>query len=63
MARPSTARAASLTASFSVGCAWQMRAKSSDTKFFATIKTPADVDKTMGTTLTGWLSPVQKQCS
>jgi hypothetical protein len=41
----------------------QMRAKSADTKFFATIKTSEDVSKTMGPTLTGWLSPVTRHCS
>jgi hypothetical protein len=40
-----------------------MRAKSEDTKFFAAIKTPEDVDKTMGPTLTQWMSPVNRHCS
>ncbi|WP_127500630.1 hypothetical protein [Actinoplanes solisilvae] len=40
-----------------------MQARSADAAFFAAIKTPADVDKTVGPTLTEWLSPVQKRCS
>lgn len=41
----------------------QMRAKSADAKFFAAIKTSEDVNKTMGSTLTAWLSPVNRHCS
>jgi hypothetical protein len=41
----------------------QMRAKSADKKFFAAIKTSEDVSKTMGATLTGWLSPITRHCS
>jgi hypothetical protein len=41
----------------------QMRAKSADKKFFAAIKTGEDVNKTMGATLTAWLSPVTRHCS
>ncbi|MCO8271743.1 hypothetical protein M1L60_14190 [Actinoplanes sp. TRM 88003] len=43
--------------------ATQMHAKSTDAKFFEAIKTPKDVEKTLGTTLTGWLSPVSSRCS
>ena len=41
----------------------QMKAKSADKKFFATIKTAKDVDQTMGVTLTGWMSPITRHCS
>jgi hypothetical protein len=41
----------------------RMHAKSTDTKFFGTIKTSQDVEKTMGPTLTAWLSPVTRHCS
>jgi len=40
-----------------------MRAKAADKKFFAGIKTAADVERTMGPTLTEWMSPVTKHCS
>ncbi|MEU4622075.1 hypothetical protein AB0G04_19180 [Actinoplanes sp. NPDC023801] len=41
----------------------QMRKKSADTKYFGTIKTPDDVSKAMGPTLSAWLAPVQRHCS
>ncbi|WP_250002947.1 hypothetical protein [Actinoplanes sp. M2I2] len=41
----------------------QMHAKSTDAKFFDGIKTAKDVNKTLGPTLTGWLSPVTRHCS
>ena len=41
----------------------RMRATSADPKFFGAIKTSGDVQKTMGPTLTGWLSPVARHCS
>lgn len=41
----------------------RLRATSADTKFFAAIKTGEDVNKTMGSTLTEWLSPVTRHCS
>ncbi|MDY7087913.1 MAG: hypothetical protein SYR96_22750 [Actinomycetota bacterium] len=40
-----------------------MHAKSTDTKFFNTIKTTKDVDKTLGTTMSQWLSPVSRHCN
>jgi formiminotetrahydrofolate cyclodeaminase len=40
-----------------------MQDKSADAKFFAAIKTPDDVSKAMGPTLTAWLAPVQSKCS
>jgi len=40
----------------------QMRAKSADPKFLATIKTTKDVDQALGPTLTQWLSPVTRHC-
>ncbi|MBU2668278.1 hypothetical protein KOI35_32675 [Actinoplanes bogorensis] len=40
-----------------------MHKKSTDAKFFATIKTSKDVDKALGPTLTEWLSPVSRHCS
>ncbi|GGN64619.1 hypothetical protein GCM10010112_25050 [Actinoplanes lobatus] len=40
----------------------QLRTKSGDAKFFQAIKTPEDVNKTMGQNLTEWLSPVQRHC-
>ncbi|MCY1138163.1 hypothetical protein OWR29_09155 [Actinoplanes sp. Pm04-4] len=43
--------------------ATQMHQKSTDEKFFNAIKTTKDVDKTLGPTLTGWLSPVTRHCS
>ncbi|MCM4084822.1 hypothetical protein [Paractinoplanes hotanensis] len=43
--------------------ATQMHAKSTDAKFFGAIKTSKDVEKTLGATLTGWLSPVTARCS
>lgn len=39
-----------------------MRDKSADAKFFSAIKTPDDVSKAMGQTLTAWLAPVQNKC-
>lgn len=41
----------------------RMRTTSADPKFFRAIKTTGDVAKTMGPTLTGWLSPVSRHCS
>jgi hypothetical protein len=41
----------------------RMQATSTDPKFFAGVRTTADVQKTMGPTLTGWLSPVTRHCS
>ncbi|MFF5077305.1 hypothetical protein ACFY36_09645 [Actinoplanes sp. NPDC000266] len=41
----------------------QLRTKSGDTKFFATIKTEKDVTTTLGPTLKEWLSPVTRHCS
>ncbi|MFC7534333.1 hypothetical protein [Actinoplanes sp. GCM10030250] len=41
----------------------QLRAKSKDAAFFKTIKSPADVDKTIGPALTEWLSPIQRHCA
>ncbi|WP_250034234.1 hypothetical protein [Paractinoplanes maris] len=43
--------------------ATQMHSKSTDDKFFGAIKTSKDIDKTLGPTLTGWLSPVTRHCS
>ncbi|WP_328468331.1 hypothetical protein OHA21_51505 [Actinoplanes sp. NBC_00393] len=40
----------------------QMHAKSTDAKFFGAIKTPEDVNKAMGPTLTSWLSPLSEHC-
>jgi hypothetical protein len=40
-----------------------MHDKSADAKFFGAIKTPDDVSKAMGPTLTAWLAPVQSKCS
>ncbi|MFC4065943.1 hypothetical protein [Actinoplanes subglobosus] len=40
----------------------QMHKKSTDAKFFATIKTPDDVNKAMGPTLSEWLAPVAGKC-
>ncbi|MEV6301877.1 hypothetical protein AB0M02_20865 [Actinoplanes sp. NPDC051861] len=41
----------------------QLRAKAKDAAFFKTIKSSADVDKALGSTLTEWLTPVQRHCS
>ncbi|MBL7258134.1 hypothetical protein [Paractinoplanes lichenicola] len=41
----------------------KMHAKSTDATFFGTIKTSKDVDKTLGPTMTEWLSPVSRHCS
>ncbi|GAB2567862.1 hypothetical protein Aab01nite_44220 [Paractinoplanes abujensis] len=41
----------------------KMHAKSTDAKFFSAIKTSKDVDKTLGPTMSDWLSPVQRHCS
>jgi hypothetical protein len=41
----------------------QMHDRSTDDKFFATIKTTDDVTKAIGPTLTEWLSPLQQRCS
>ncbi|MEU4159175.1 hypothetical protein [Actinoplanes sp. NPDC026670] len=41
----------------------QMHAKSTDAKFFATIKSTDDVTKAIGPTLTEWLGPVQRRCA
>ncbi|MGK5682130.1 hypothetical protein [Actinoplanes sp. URMC 104] len=41
----------------------RMHAKSTDATFFAGIKTGKDVSKTLGPTMTQWLSPVQRHCS
>ncbi|MBM2621076.1 hypothetical protein JIG36_36805 [Actinoplanes sp. LDG1-06] len=41
----------------------RMHAKSTDAQFFGAIKTTKDVDKTLGPTLTEWLSPVQRHCT
>ncbi|WP_433789119.1 hypothetical protein [Actinoplanes sp. CA-252034] len=41
----------------------QMHDKSTDAKFFATIKTTEDVTEAIGPTLSEWLSPVQRHCS
>ena len=41
----------------------RIRTTSADPKFFAAVKTTADVQRTMGPTLTGWLAPVTRHCS
>ncbi|GIE80763.1 hypothetical protein Aph02nite_67130 [Actinoplanes philippinensis] len=41
----------------------QMQKKSTDEKFFRAIKTPDDVNKAVGPTLSSWLAPVQQHCS
>ncbi len=41
----------------------RLHAKSTDAKFFATIKTTKDVDKAVGPTLTEWLSGVSRHCT
>jgi hypothetical protein len=40
----------------------QLTEKSKDAAFFETIKTNEDVNKLLGPTLKGWLSPVQAHC-
>jgi hypothetical protein len=41
----------------------RMHAKATDPKFFGGIKTAKDVEKTMGPTLTAWVSPISRHCS
>ena len=41
----------------------QLQAKSSDAKFFGTIKTAEDVSTVLGPSLKLWLSPVSHHCS
>jgi len=41
----------------------QMTAKSTDDKFFGAIRTGKDVEKVLGTTVTGWLEPVDRYCA
>jgi len=41
----------------------QLQAKSSDAKFFGTIKTAQDVSTVLGPSLKQWLSPVNHHCS
>jgi hypothetical protein len=40
-----------------------MTAKSTDDKFFGGIRTAKDVEKVLGTTVTGWLAPIDRYCS
>jgi hypothetical protein len=40
-----------------------MAAKSTDDKFFGGIKTGEDVEKVLGTTVTGWLEPIDEYCA
>jgi len=40
-----------------------MAAKSTDDKFFGGIRTGEDVEKVLGTTVTGWLEPIDKYCA
>lgn len=41
----------------------QLQAKAADAKVFNEVKTTEDVNKALGTTLKGWLSPVDQQCT
>ncbi len=41
----------------------QLQAKATDAASFRTVKSTEDVNTTLGSTLKGWLSPLEQQCS
>jgi hypothetical protein len=41
----------------------KLKAKAADTKSFSAVKSTQDVNTTLGSTLKGWLSPLDQKCS